>query len=181
MSYRILHYTTLSTYAQLGSSTIVFAIFAFFWLPRSVQSWRLLNQQEKDLARQRILADSSSSVDERLDIRDAFIPFKDWKYAVWAIISLSLGVPLASVNNFLPQIGRFPCVIIYEMQPTLCYSMSSRKSRLQRCEDKSLYCRTERCRNCCPSAVHLLIRLLPRAFDACVSNLIIKYRTPYAS
>lgn len=43
-------------------------------------------------------------VDEKLNIRDAFRPFKDWRYGVWAMISLSLGVPLASVNNFLPQI-----------------------------------------------------------------------------
>jgi len=87
-----------------GSSTIVFAVFAFFWLPRSAQTWRLLTAEEKELAKMRILADSSSAVDEQLDIRDAFIPFRDWRYAVWAVISLCLGVPLASVNNFLPQI-----------------------------------------------------------------------------
>jgi len=87
-----------------GSGTIVFAAFAFFWLPRSAQTWKLLSAQEKDLAKHRILADSSSEVDSKLDIRDAFIPFRDWRYFVWAVISLSLGVPLASVNNFLPQI-----------------------------------------------------------------------------
>jgi len=87
-----------------GSSTIIFAVFAYFWLPRSAQTWSFLTPEEKELARMRILADSSSAVDERLNIRDAFIPFKDWRYAVWAIISLCLGVPLASVNNFLPQI-----------------------------------------------------------------------------
>jgi len=48
--------------------------------------------------------DSSVTVDERLDIRDAFRPFKDPMYWLWALISISFGVPLASVNNFLPQI-----------------------------------------------------------------------------
>jgi cyanate permease len=28
----------------------------------------------------------------------------DWRYGVWALISIAFGVPLASVNNFLPQI-----------------------------------------------------------------------------
>ncbi|KAF5374149.1 hypothetical protein D9615_008821 [Tricholomella constricta] len=50
------------------------------------------------------IEDSSVTVDERLDIRDAFRPFKDPMYWLWALISLSFGVPLASVNNFLPQI-----------------------------------------------------------------------------
>jgi len=87
-----------------GSTTILFAVFAFLWLPKSYQSWNILSNEEKELARVRILADSSSTVNERLNIRDAFVPFRDWRYAVWAMISLSLGVPLASVNNFLPQI-----------------------------------------------------------------------------
>lgn len=60
-------------------------------------------------------------MDEPLDIRDAFKPFADPMYwydtihlaflyqqfrfsRLWAMISLSFGVPLASVNNFLPQI-----------------------------------------------------------------------------
>lgn len=33
------------------------------------------------------------------------MPFiKDWRYIVWAFLALGLGVPLASVGNFLPQI-----------------------------------------------------------------------------
>ncbi|TFY79654.1 hypothetical protein EWM64_g4357 [Hericium alpestre] len=87
-----------------GGCTVFFAIFAFLWLPRSPGTWWFLTAREKELARARILADSSVAVDEKLDIRDAFKSFKDWQYWIWAIISLSLGVPLASVNNFLPQI-----------------------------------------------------------------------------
>lgn len=87
-----------------GAGTITFAIFAWFWLPLSPSTWTWLNEREKALARSRILADSSVAVDERLNIRDAFQPFLEPMYWVWAIISLSFGVPLASVNNFLPQI-----------------------------------------------------------------------------
>ncbi|KAF8632598.1 hypothetical protein AX15_001803 [Amanita polypyramis BW_CC] len=87
-----------------GGSTVTFAIFALLWLPRSPQTWRLLNEREKVIARARILMDSSVAVDEKLNIRDAFRPLLDPIYWLWALINLSFGVPLASVNNFLPQI-----------------------------------------------------------------------------
>ena len=106
-----------------GAGTICFAIFAWFWLPLSPSTWTRLNERQKTVARSRILADSSVVVDERLNIRDAFQPFADPMYwykhysvslsknnkftdlsRLWAVISLSFGVPLASVNNFLPQI-----------------------------------------------------------------------------
>ncbi|RDB24141.1 hypothetical protein Hypma_008809 [Hypsizygus marmoreus] len=87
-----------------GAGTVVFAVFCYFWLPRSPSTWRLLSPHEKAIARARILSDSSVVIDERLDIRDAFRPFLDPMYWLWALISLSFGVPLASVNNFLPQI-----------------------------------------------------------------------------
>lgn len=93
-----------TSFTLLGSTTVFFAILAFFFLPRAPSTWSLLDDRQKALARYRILSDSSVTVDEKLDIRDAFRPFKDPLYWVWAVISLSLGVPLASVNNFLPQI-----------------------------------------------------------------------------
>lgn len=63
-----------------GAGTVTFAVFAWFWLPRSPSTWALLSEREKALARARILSDSSVVVDERLDIRDAFRPFKDPMY-----------------------------------------------------------------------------------------------------
>ncbi|KAF8168136.1 MFS general substrate transporter [Crassisporium funariophilum] len=87
-----------------GGGTVAFAIFALFWLPKSPSTWNKLSDREKAISRARILSDSSVSVDERLNIRDAFRPFKDPMYWLWALICLSFGVPLASVNNFLPQI-----------------------------------------------------------------------------
>ncbi|EPQ60669.1 MFS general substrate transporter [Gloeophyllum trabeum ATCC 11539] len=87
-----------------GAGTILFSVFAFFWLPRSPATTRFFTARERLIAKARILSDSSTAIDERLSFRDAFRPFTDWRYGVWALISLSLGVPLASVNNFLPQI-----------------------------------------------------------------------------
>ncbi|TFK57119.1 MFS general substrate transporter [Heliocybe sulcata] len=87
-----------------GASTIVFSLFAYFWLPRKPGTTRFFTPREKEIAKSRILADSSTATDSTLSFRDAFRPFKDWRYGIWALISLCLGVPLASVNNFLPQI-----------------------------------------------------------------------------
>ncbi|KAJ3734815.1 major facilitator superfamily domain-containing protein [Lentinula guzmanii] len=87
-----------------GSGTITFALFAFFWLPKTSDTWWILTDEEKALARRRILEDSSSEINEKFNFREAFKPFENPLYWVWAMISLSLGVPLASVNNFLPQI-----------------------------------------------------------------------------
>ncbi|KAJ6509502.1 major facilitator superfamily domain-containing protein [Mycena vitilis] len=83
-----------------GAGTVVFATFAWFWLPRSPATWSILTPRQKEIARSRILADSSVVIDEKVDIADAFRPFKDVLYWVWILIR----VPLASVNNFLPQI-----------------------------------------------------------------------------
>ncbi|KAF8202914.1 MFS general substrate transporter [Pholiota molesta] len=87
-----------------GAGTVSFAILALLWLPKSPSTWNRLTPRQKALAKARILADSSVVSDEKLNIRDAFRPFVDPMYWVWALISLSFGVPLASVNNFLPQI-----------------------------------------------------------------------------
>ncbi|KAJ6575081.1 major facilitator superfamily domain-containing protein [Mycena capillaripes] len=88
-----------------GAGTVVFATFAWFWLPRAPATWSILTPREKEIARSRILADSSVVIDEKIDITDAFSPFKSVLYWVWILISeLKARVPLASVNNFLPQI-----------------------------------------------------------------------------
>ncbi|KAI3621962.1 transporter of nicotinic acid [Moniliophthora roreri] len=87
-----------------GAATVFFAIICFLWLPRSPATWWLLTDQEREVARRRILDDSSVTINEKFNLREAFRPFKDPLYWVWAFISMSLGVPLASVNNFLPQI-----------------------------------------------------------------------------
>ncbi|KAJ3569770.1 hypothetical protein NP233_g4838 [Leucocoprinus birnbaumii] len=87
-----------------GASTVIFALIAFFWLPRSPATWWYLSPREKEVARARILSDSSVTVDEKLSIRDSFRALESPMYWIWAAVNLTFGVPLASVNNFLPQI-----------------------------------------------------------------------------
>ncbi|EPQ60670.1 MFS transporter [Gloeophyllum trabeum ATCC 11539] len=72
--------------------------------PRSPRTARFLTPHEKDIAEARILSDASNAIDEQLSVRHAFGAFKEWQYAVWALICLCFGVPQTSVTNFLPQI-----------------------------------------------------------------------------
>jgi hypothetical protein len=88
-----------------GTGTLIFAAFAFFWLPRDAASCWFFTEEEKEMSRVRMLNDGSNKINEVIDVRDAFRPFiQDWRYLVWAGLSLGMGVPLASVGNFLPQI-----------------------------------------------------------------------------
>ncbi|GAW03594.1 high-affinity nicotinic acid transporter [Lentinula edodes] len=70
-----------------GSGTVTFALFAFFWLPRTSDTWWILTEEEKAVARRRILEDSSSEINEKFSFREAFRPFKNPLYWVWAMIN----------------------------------------------------------------------------------------------
>lgn len=63
-----------------GGLSVVFAIFAWFWLPKSPSTWSRLSERQKAVADARIRADSSVATNEKLDIRDAFRPFADPMY-----------------------------------------------------------------------------------------------------
>ena len=87
-----------------GGGTVIFALFALWYLPKSAAEAQFLTPQEKELAYLRLQIDSSSVVDEKLNIRDAFRIFQHW--TSWAILAIQicLGVPLQGVQLFLPVI-----------------------------------------------------------------------------
>lgn len=87
-----------------GSCTVLFSVFAFFYLPHSSSDARFLNEEEKKLAFYRMQVDSSSVVNEKFDWKDSFKIFR--QPTSWMIlgIEMCLGVPLQSVSLFLPQI-----------------------------------------------------------------------------
>jgi MFS family permease len=87
-----------------GAATVIFALFVLWYLPRSASEAGFLTEAEKALAFTRMQLDSSAVVNEKLNIRDAFRIFKH--PTSWAIlgIQICLGVPLQSVQLFLPQI-----------------------------------------------------------------------------
>ena len=87
-----------------GSCTFLFSIFAFFYLPHSASEAKFLNQEEKKLAFYRMQVDSSSVVNERMNIRESFKIFKHPTSWIILAIEICLGVPLQSVTLFLPQI-----------------------------------------------------------------------------
>lgn len=87
-----------------GCCTILFSFFAFWYLPKSASEARFLNQEEKDLAYYRMQVDSSSIVNEKFDLRESLKIFKHPTSWMILTIQICLGVPLQSVQLFLPQI-----------------------------------------------------------------------------
>ncbi|KAI0854718.1 major facilitator superfamily transporter [Xylaria cubensis] len=87
-----------------GTLTVLFAIFAFFYLPKSAAEASFLNEEEKALAYHRIQVDSSSVVNEEFNFREALQVFKRPSTYGFLLIEIALGVPIQSVGLFLPQI-----------------------------------------------------------------------------
>lgn len=87
-----------------GSCTVLFSFFAFFYLPQSASTAKFLSQSEKELAYYRMQVDSSSVVNEKFNLKDSFRIFKHWTSFMILAIEICLGVPLQSVQLFLPQI-----------------------------------------------------------------------------
>lgn len=87
-----------------GGGTIICALFALWYLPRSATDAKFLTPEEKHLACLRLQIDSSAVIDQKLNIRDAFRVFKHW--TSWAVLAIQicLGVPLQGVQLFLPVI-----------------------------------------------------------------------------
>ncbi|KAK3337604.1 MFS transporter [Cercophora scortea] len=87
-----------------GACTILFSIFAFWYLPASASEARFLSPEERALAHRRMALDSSSVVNEKLNVRESLAIFKQPTSWVILAIEVCLGVPLQSVTLFLPQI-----------------------------------------------------------------------------
>ncbi|KAL6243182.1 hypothetical protein RBB50_009733 [Rhinocladiella similis] len=87
-----------------GSCSMLFAIFAFWYLPYDAQSAKFLTPEEKQLAFYRIQVDSSSVVGEKFNFRSAVAILKHPTSWIILGIEICLGVPLQSVSLFLPVI-----------------------------------------------------------------------------
>ncbi|KAM3448269.1 hypothetical protein MY3296_007952 [Beauveria thailandica] len=87
-----------------GSITVLFAVFAFWYLPKSASEAKFLTKEEKDLAFHRIQVDSSAVVGEKFNLKEALKIFTYPSTFAFLGIEICLGVPLQSVSLFLPQI-----------------------------------------------------------------------------
>ncbi|KAI0023712.1 putative MFS transporter [Xylariomycetidae sp. FL0641] len=87
-----------------GVGTIVFAIFAWFYLPPNGATAHFLSEEEKQLAFYRLQVDSSSVVNQRFDLRDALGILKRPTSWVILVIEMCLGVPLQCVSLYMPTI-----------------------------------------------------------------------------
>lgn len=109
-----------SGFTDITSCSMLFAVFAFWYLPYNAQSAKFLTPEEKELAFYRMQVDSSAVVGEKFNLRSALGIFKH--PTSWMIlgklpatvrspntdglsaIEICLGVPLQSVSLFLPVI-----------------------------------------------------------------------------
>ncbi|ERS94883.1 MFS transporter [Sporothrix schenckii 1099-18] len=87
-----------------GACSVLFSVFAIWYLPRSAADARFLTPAQKALAYHRMAVDSSGVVDEPFVLRDALRIFRAPTTWVILAIEVCLGVPLQSVTLFLPQI-----------------------------------------------------------------------------
>jgi MFS family permease len=87
-----------------GSCTVAFSLFAFWYLPHSSSDAKFLNEDEKRLAFYRMQIDSSSVVNEEMNLRESFKILRHPTSWIILAIEICLGVPLQSVSLFLPQI-----------------------------------------------------------------------------
>ncbi|CAI6333095.1 unnamed protein product [Periconia digitata] len=87
-----------------GAATVLFAIFAYWYLPKTAYEAWFLTEEERQLAYTRIQIDSSAVVGEKFVLKDALQILKlpsSWGFLA---IEVCLGVPLQSVSLFMPQI-----------------------------------------------------------------------------
>ncbi|PSR86970.1 major facilitator superfamily domain-containing protein [Coniella lustricola] len=87
-----------------GAASVLFSIFAFWYLPPSADTASFLNAEEKELAFFRIQTDSSAIVSEKFVLRDALKIFREPSTFAFLAIEVCVGVPLQAVSLFLPQI-----------------------------------------------------------------------------
>ena len=87
-----------------GCCTFSFAIFAFFYLPHSAAKCKWLSEEEKQIAHYRMQVDSSSVVNEKFNLKEAAQIFKHPTSWLILAIEICLGIPLQSVQLFLPVI-----------------------------------------------------------------------------
>lgn len=103
-----IHNTTLESWRYLfiieGAASVLFSMVAFWYLPQSAATASWLSPTERELAFHRIQTDSSSTVSEAFNLREALKIFRYPSTYGFLAIEVCLGVPLQSVSLFLPQI-----------------------------------------------------------------------------
>ncbi|KAH7133722.1 major facilitator superfamily domain-containing protein [Dactylonectria macrodidyma] len=89
-----------------GGLTVVFAFFAFWWLPASPHTAWFLTAEEKDAAKVRLLRDGSQRLEVDFNIKECFSTWNNWKFFPWCVISFTYPVAFATCANFLPLVLR---------------------------------------------------------------------------
>lgn len=87
-----------------GALTVVVGVVAFWWLPSTPAGCRWLTENEKDVARARMLRDGSIEVDEKFNFKMAMSAFRGWRMWTYAVICFTYAGAFSTTSSFLPQI-----------------------------------------------------------------------------
>lgn len=93
--------------------TFIIGIIGFWWLPDNGQTAWFLNERERAAASARLLRDTSSEVDTKLELKAAFQTWNDWKFPIWAVITFTYPVAYATAMNFFPLVRLHMNLYIY--------------------------------------------------------------------
>lgn len=89
-----------------GAATLLIAIFTYFWIPANITRCRFFTEDEKRVATQRILMDSSLQAEEKFSFKACKEALLQWRVFVNSVIALSYGIASATVGNWIPIIVR---------------------------------------------------------------------------
>ncbi|KAH7022088.1 major facilitator superfamily domain-containing protein [Ilyonectria destructans] len=89
-----------------GGLTVIFAFFAFWWLPASPHTAWFLTEDEKEAAKVRLLRDGSQQLEVDFNLKECFSSWNHWKFFPWCVISFTYPVAFSTCANFLPLVLR---------------------------------------------------------------------------
>jgi len=87
-----------------GTPTVILGILVFLLLPGRPETTRLLNEEERALASERMNRQSSTEAPHTIVRSQVFWALKDYKVWMCALIYQGLNVALSSISTFLPTI-----------------------------------------------------------------------------
>lgn len=160
-----IHHSTVPGWKFLmivqGGSTVMLALFAYWYLPSDVKKCDWFTQVERDVAEDRMLRDSSTVVNEDFSFKKSLGQLLHWTTLCNALIGLAYGSAAATVGNWIPVLVKS---LVSEMRNEVLieHTADMPLTGLLNGQDKPLH----RCpllrRDCRPLGSFHVIRPLPR-------------------
>lgn len=82
-----------------GGASVLIALFAYWHLPKNAETCKWLSEEEKAVAKQRILLDGSVETNEKFDIKVALRVLFTPRIAIWTLLGFSYGVGKTLISS----------------------------------------------------------------------------------